>query len=311
MNRKLVVSLTGGLGNQLFQYAALLYFGKGRSLGVNQDLGKPRVQSDGRAELLAFNLNCEVVRLKKTLLSEKFSGYLLRLGVFRKWWEIRPLMRMLAEGVGSSYLSLVNRSPIRIQGYDALGYSESFSIRPSTNLVVGYFQNEKWVISPPIWNELMRISLKEIKPSLRELIEEARREKPLVVHVRLGDYRKEEMFGILPQDYYHYAIKQAWSINSHGVIWLFSDEPNDALYRIPQEFQQYVRVIDPFYSPAECLELMRYGAGYVIANSTFSWWGAMLSYKRNPVVFAPQKWFRYQSDPENLIPDDWERVRSW
>jgi len=37
----------------------------------------------------------------------------------------------------------------------------------------------------------------------------------------------------------------------------------------------------------------------------------MLSYKDSPLVIAPKKWFKNLADPENLIPDSWERVRSW
>ena len=311
MKRNLTISLTGGLGNQLFQYAALLYFGKGRGIGLTQDFGKPRMQGDGQAELFAFSVECDVKRYRKTFLSEKFAGYLLRLGVHRKWWEIKPIMRNMVSAIGSLYLSLINRRFIWIRGYTALGYSNKFSIGKFTNLLVGYFQNEVWISDEEIKNQMMRLSLKKTKSSIRELIEKSNRERPLVVHVRLGDYRKEADFGILPAEYYELAIRRSWETNTFGAIWLFSDEPKEALLRIPRELRGLVRIIDESYSAAESLELMRYGWGYVIANSTFSWWGAMLSYKANSRVMAPEKWFKHLADPENLVPDRWERVRSW
>lgn len=311
MKRELTVSLTGGLGNQLFQYAALLNFGKGREIGLTADFGKPRVQIDGIPELFAYNVGCEIKRFRRTLLSEKFAGYLLRLGVHKKWWEIKPLMRILVSVVGSLYLSFVNRRFIGIRGYSALGYSQEFTIGRSTNLLVGYFQNGIWVGDVEIRRMMMKLSLKKTNSNVQELIDKSKKERPLVVHVRLGDYRKEADFGILPKEYYELAINRAWETESFGAIWLFSDETSDALNKIPRELQGFVRVIDETFSAAESLELMRYGNGYVIANSTFSWWGAMLSYKASPLVIAPKKWFKNLADPENLIPDSWERVRSW
>jgi hypothetical protein len=311
MSARLTVSLTGGLGNQLFQYAALLHLGEGRKLGLTQDFGRPRVQKNGKAELFSFNLECEEIRYQRSFLGEKFAGYLLRLGVHRKFWEIRPLMRFLATSIGSIYLSLSNRRPIIIKGYSALGHSSHFSLGRFTNLVVGYFQNAKWVSEDRTRANLMKLSLKEKKKEFEDLVIEAKNQSPLVVHVRLGDYKEEEDFGILPDRYYEVAIEEAWNSNRFEKIWLFSDEPREALAMIPTKFRTYVRIISFSFSPAESLELMRYGQGYVIANSTFSWWGAMLSYNENARVFAPEKWFKSLKDPEHLIPDHWRRVRSW
>ena len=311
MSARLTISLTGGLGNQLFQYAALLHLGEGKKLGLTQDFGRPRAQVNGKAELFAFNLDCEVVGYKQSFLGEKFAGYLLRLGVHRKFWEIRPIMRALATISGSIYLTLLNRRVIVIKGYSALGHSEKFTLGPFTNLVVGYFQNARWVLDQRVRTKLMKLSLVDSTVKFEDLVNEAETDLPLVVHVRLGDYKKEEDFGILPDSYYEVAIERAWKSGTYGKVWLFSDEPGEALAKIPIKLRSFVRTIDSSFSPAEALELMMHGKGYVIANSTFSWWGAMLSHSENAPVFAPEKWFKGLNDPEHLIPDGWERVRSW
>jgi hypothetical protein len=63
-------------------------------------------------------------------------------------------------------------------------------------------------------------------------------------------------------------------------------------------------------SASETLQLFRRCDGYIIANSSFSWWAAMLSQAVNPIVIAPTKWFRNLEDPKELIPPSWLRVNS-
>jgi hypothetical protein len=67
-------------------------------------------------------------------------------------------------------------------------------------------------------------------------------------------------------------------------------------------------VPDKDISPSETLELMRYGRAYVIANSSFSWWGAYLRMNHRASVYAPKKWFKGMEDPADLIPPDWRIV---
>jgi hypothetical protein len=92
-------------------------------------------------------------------------------------------------------------------------------------------------------------------------------------------------------------------------IWLFSDQPELAISRIPREFLNKTRVIDDSeLSSAQTLEVMRLGNGYVIANSTFSYWGAISSYTLNPRVIYPRPWFKDVKPPTDLTPMDWIQV---
>ena len=308
--KELTISLTGGLGNQLFQYAALLELGCEKKRQLTEDFGKPRQGKNGLAEIRSFRLDASQVEFKRNWLSEKFAGYLLRLGVHRKWWEIRPLMRFFATLVGSVYLTLVNRRYVGIQGYSALGHKDNFKVAASTNLLVGYFQNFHGPSHEKVKQRLMAIELLEESSKVKELKIISEVEKPLVVHVRLGDYRKEDDFGILPRAYYEKAITKHLSLGICEKIWLFSDEPHAAQDLIPESLRSKIRVIDGF-SPAESLELMRMGYGYVIANSTFSWWGAFLSHREGATVIAPHKWFKNMEDPKNLLPSEWLREKTW
>jgi hypothetical protein len=95
-------------------------------------------------------------------------------------------------------------------------------------------------------------------------------------------------------------------------IWVFSDEIELAKEKIPEIYLDRVRWIENVdNSSAASLDAMRLGHGYVIANSTFSWWGAMLSVNTEAPVVAPKKWFRNAPDPVDLIPDSWIRFDPW
>ena len=155
------------------------------------------------------------------------------------------------------------------------------------------------------------LSLTRHNPEIDLLRSQSLEPKPLIVHVRLGDYKLESNFGILDTQYYSSAIDSAMGDATIKEIWLFSDETDLALTRIPQKYLPITKVLNlNDFSPAEVLEVMRFGYAYVIANSTFSWWGAFLAYKENARVIAPSRWFRNMAEPLDLIPDTWERFPS-
>ena len=89
-------------------------------------------------------------------------------------------------------------------------------------------------------------------------------------------------------------------------VWLFSDSPNDARNFIPEKYQDRITLVDEFLDePATTLTMMRHGSGFVIANSTFSWWAAQIRHDSSAVVCFPHPWFEALAQPQNLIPDSW------
>jgi predicted nucleic acid-binding Zn finger protein len=170
---------------------------------------------------------------------------------------------------------------------------------------VGYFQSYRWGGESQI---ALKKSLNFISKSATiETYESlAESEIPLVVHVRLGDYLLENGFGTPSPEYYAQAIKYALSTGTYGKIWLYSDDLPRAISLLPSDLDIELRMIDEIdASPTATLETMRFGKGYVIANSTFSWWGAFLSYSDNPLVIYPSPWFKSIESPAKLVPPTW------
>ena len=95
-------------------------------------------------------------------------------------------------------------------------------------------------------------------------------------------------------------------------IWLFSNEPEEALGLLPETSHKQIRIIpDSGWTPAETLELMRHCHAYVIANSTFSWWGAYLSYNQKSLRVGPNPWFKGEASPKDIIPESWKTFQAF
>jgi hypothetical protein len=307
----LIVSLTGGLGNQLFQYACGLAVAGDNDLYLCSAFGKPRKSSNGQIELLSFNLshNTKLLKDKQALwLTRKFAGYILRIGIVPKKFEKNPiyifLIKMLAKIVFTSYF----RKKVSIFNNLGIGYSNIKKPKKRT-LLFGYFQTFKWVNKPELKKSLMAMNLKISYPALEHYKNLSYLEKPLIVHVRLGDYMSEKNFGIPSKAYYELAIKTILNFGKCKTIWLFSDDLDVAKDYMPNNLNIPVRYFNQIEnSTAATFETMRLGCGYVIANSTFSWWAAYLNNNLSTEVVSPKPWFSNMSEPIDLIPDNWIRI---
>jgi hypothetical protein len=103
-----------------------------------------------------------------------------------------------------------------------------------------------------------------------------------------------------------------WESGDFKKIWVFSDEPALAQIQFSKILPEELRWIPEIDGSAtKTLEVMRFGHGYVIGNSTFSWWGASLSYTNWAKVIAPDPWFKNLPTPHSLIPPNWETINPW
>lgn len=301
------VSLTGGLGNQLFQYAAANSINSDQIILVSR-FGMPRT-TDGKPDLLSYKLPSNVKYEDKSndpIFFRKVAGYILRVGIKSKKFERFKVIKDLINFSARLLISLRLGVWLTLNVGQDVGFSE---INPKSRkiLLVGYFQTFQFMEIPNVARALQELELRSKPAILLEHEILAREEIPLVVHVRLGDYRLEQNFGMLSENYYK-NVEELWALGKFKKIWLFSDEPDVALSRIPNNLRNRVRIIrDENETAATTLELMRLGAGYLIANSSLSWWGAMLSRNDNPVIVAPTPWFRNMAEPKQLVPEQWIR----
>jgi hypothetical protein len=310
----LIVYLTGGLGNQLFQLAHAISLDPEREVLLEWTLGKPRCNFRGLPDIQSFRLPERVQFLPATRysrLASKTAGYLLRSGIEPTRWEAKPFIRQLALLLGAVVLSSHFRRIIRISCGTGIGYSQ-ITTGKGTSFIIGYFQSFKFAKDVHAYHELKHLSPIEKNFESNRFKELAKAEEPIVVHFRFADYKFEDSFGIPGTLYYRKSLEALTSKYPSSKIWVFTDEAEAAEKVFPSEFASNARwFTDKHMASAETLEIMRLGKSYIIANSTFSWWGAMLSKTENPVVICPDVWFKSQSEPLDLIPANWKRLPAW
>jgi Glycosyl transferase family 11 len=307
-HKEVIVSLTGGLGNQLFQLAIALNVSNGGRIFLETEIGNPRRNTNGEPELFSYKLppTVQIYRGKRVgNFLRKASGFLLRIGVSPKSLESNSLVFSTFNFAWNLICWLHFKRYIRAQSGRGVGFFE-FQTQRSHNFLYGYFQSYRWAEKSSVKNELLNLRQIDESTAFVDLCKKAKLENPLFVHIRLGDYKSEENIGTLSKTYYEEAINLQLKLHPYNKIWIFSDEPELAIDFLPEEHRDlYFVVPDIVNSATETLELMRNGKGYVIGNSTFSWWGAFLSHNYQVPVMAPTPWFQKGDSPIDIIPPNW------
>lgn len=177
-----------------------------------------------------------------------------------------------------------------------------FNQCPNEISILGYYQTEKYF-------EKIRDSIKEdftfrshILEPCKEMISDL--EKPISLHIRRTDYLTDKNHTTLDLEYYEEALKQ---FDEDRTVIVFSDDPE---WCNQQELFSGDRfLISENDDNAIDICLMSLCSAHIIANSSFSWWGAWLA--NTEKVIAPIKWFgpgNENKSTEDLIPERWQRI---
>lgn len=125
------------------------------------------------------------------------------------------------------------------------------------------------------------------------------------VHFRRGDYALTGHHGMLDKAYYEAAIKHI-AIKTGGLqLFIFSDEPEWVCQNMQFEHPFEVISINKDQHNYFDMELMKHCKHNIIANSSFSWWGAWLNETTEKIVVAPEKWLNVDINRMENIPPEW------
>ena len=185
-------------------------------------------------------------------------------------------------------------------------------------MLQGYYQSSKYFdIYFQTINRLLQFdSLKvQLTNKYSSLINE---DKPISMHFRLGDYKKlPEHYVILSVDYYRAALNCILEKNNleKTVLYFCEDQDledvNEIITKLKTEFSSLeFKRADPELEDWEQLILMSLCQNNIIANSTFSWWGAYFNNATNKIVCYPSIWNGSANNVKDLFPESWIKISS-
>ncbi|WP_293739919.1 alpha-1,2-fucosyltransferase [uncultured Parabacteroides sp.] len=297
----IIVAIFGGLGNQMFQYALARSLQiKGEDVKIDIELVNDRTCRPNFTyrdfELDNFSIKCEVATKREVL---RFVPNL--------WANTPKLYKQL--------FALKRRIFNRGLYVEDIEYTyDPYLFNISNAYLMGYFQTEKYfcqnrdqILSDFTLKREMSESGKNICDRIDNFSETC------AIHIRRGDYvaNKEvnKKHGICSLDYYKNAIRYVEKIDENMVYFVFSDDiewvRNCALF----EGDKFV-IVDNISSRPDYEDLLLISKckHQIIANSSFSWWGAWLNVNEDKVVISPKQWLNEPSSNNlinDLIPKDW------
>lgn len=297
----IMVRLMGGLGNQMFQYAAgralADRLGSRLLLDTSYFDQQPATDTPRSYELQVYPVRAEVataVDLSRVRRSAPGRRARLRAALRAVLPPWKPGLRWVGE-----------------QNLDS---PAAFSDLPDNCYLDGYWQSEQYFA--PIRAALLQEFRLPHPPTRvnREWLDRiGAQPHPVAVHVRRGDYvtnpHAAAFHGLCDADYYLEGA--ALLRQRHGPLhfFVFSDDPDWCRSSLQLPGTMDVVDANPPGQGWEDLRLMRSCRHFIIANSSFSWWGGWLGQAADKTVVAPRRWFLSGTvDTWCLIPNTWIRV---
>ena len=300
-----IVRLMGGLGNQMFQYAT------GRAVALRLEteliLDKTWFATKGPDPWRGYELNRFRVE------EREMTGW--------EWTWLRPRGAGEPRGIWPARMlrGLARRTFVSVRRPEHAGVFDPKVFAPARRIYLdGYWQSERYFAAD---EDVIREEFQwreEPDADNGALLEQIRRWKgeAVAMHVRRGDYvsdaKTNAFHGVCGIDYYERAVAEIQSRVRKPQFFVFSDDPAWVRENLRVEGSGGATVYvthNVGKRNAEDLRLMAACRHFVIANSSFSWWGAWLGEHPEKVVVAPRKWFaRAEEQMDDLLPAAWVRV---
>lgn len=296
LGKKHIIFLQGGLGNQLFQYAFYLAKKeKGENVVCDGTLLQISVQHNGFELKSIFNLGDVESSTNKLLLR-----IVCRFIINKKFKQKGTVLKFLS----FCGLELV---------IDTISFVYKINLSHSKHRIwyFGYWQTEKYFIHiRPQLLDTFRFDESKLSDQTLVMKNQMQYSNSVSLHVRRGDYlsvqNKKLYEGICTLDYYERAIAIMREKVKRAVFYVFSDDMDwvKQNLKVPNAiFIDWNRQTDSWQD----MYLMSQCKHNIIANSTFSWWGAWLNTNSEKIVVSPSK-FVNSSMLSDIIPESWIKL---
>ncbi len=288
----IIVKLIGGLGNQMFQYAV----GRHLALRNNTEL---KIDISGFEEYKLHKYSLDAFNIKKNVATaaeiSALKKYQIKPG--RQWFWYN---RLFADKTKYFQERQFNFDP------------EVMKLKGDAYLD-GYWQTEKYfkeieLLIRSDFSFILSQGKKDI--TISELVKSS---NSISVHIRRADYvtdkKSGESHGTCPIEYYEKAIELIEEKVENPHFFVFSDDHQWIKENIKIKYPTMYVDHNNADTNYQDMRLMSLCKNNIIANSSFSWWGAWLNTNSNKIVVAPQKWFVTQKmNTCDIIPDSWIKI---
>lgn len=285
-----IVQLIGGLGNQLFQYALARRIAHMHNVPLKLDFYGFEAYKLHKYSLQHFNIREDFASPDEIARFKNKSGVLSRLAT-----KFKPYYKC----------SVV---------HERFFYFDSNMLKVSKNVYLeGYWQSEKYF--KDIEDIIRREFTVKYKSDVtnEQVAQNILSVNAVSLHVRRGDYVSNltinQFHGTCSLEYYNQAIAQIAKKVETPHFFVFSDDPEWVKSNLKIDYS--ITIVDHNNADKnyEDIRLMSLCKHHIIANSSFSWWGAWLCRNPNKIVIAPLKWFNDKSiNTTDLIPDGWIKI---
>lgn len=292
----IVIRFMGGLGNQMFQYSLYRKFvSQGKK--VCADLS---YYEDEKA--MPFMLLKAFPQIKLNMIEDEHYVENMTLRHQNRSFITKVVNKIFP-------MSRFMESDIEDNQY------RSYYIKRKHGIFAGYWQSERY------WNDIKEQIISDLQfnaldnQTAKKLADEIANTEAVSLHIRRGDYLEEDVakiFGnICTLQYYENAINYILKKNKDVKFYVFSNDTQWVKENLKLENAVYVSdILEPNTSDWNEMCLMSLCKHNIIANSTFSWWGAYLNTNKGKIVIAPKKWSNI-SENKDICPKEWIRLESW
>lgn len=291
----IIVRLIGGLGNQLFQYAIARRLAFETKQPLKMDLTGFETYTLHAYSLQPFNVRHDVATLEEIgrvkPLTEDTGGLLSPSRLLRKLRYSRTWIKERTPYVYDPEV-LQARGDVYLDGYWA---NEKYF-----KSIEAVIREEFTVKADPEGTDLATAQFIEGVASV-------------CLHVRRGDYATDSVtqsfHGLAPLDYYREAVARLTARVRDPHVFVFSDDADWVRKHVRLDYPTTYVTHNKADKNYEDLRLMALCRHHIIANSSFSWWGAWLGQSRDQIVYAPAKWLnRPEIDTSDAMPAHWGKL---
>jgi len=274
------VKIYGGLGNQMFQFAAGYAAAKNKKTKLSLDLDY----------------------YKKNNLHNNFE--------LQKVFDIKSNVNILVKSNKFNFFKIIKQFDFTVHKFNEnqFHYNKNILNISNNTILDGYWQSERYF--KKYENEIKKIFTFKVNLNKIEYnyFDEIYNNNSVSVHIRRGDFllKKNDNHKTDLNDYYLEAIKRIAKKFYKVKFYLFTDDPNWVRNYFNMNYDHKIVDINQKEKSYIDMYFMSLCKANIIANSTFSWWSAWLNNNNDKIICAPRNWFNDKTiNTDDLIPRKW------